>query len=34
MREEFFDVVKAQPMFGFEERVTIAVLDKLQIILY
>ena len=34
MREEFYDVVKAQPMFGYEERVTNAVLDKLQIILY
>ena len=34
MREEFHKVVKAQPMFGFEERVTAAVLDKLQIYLF
>ena len=31
IRHEFYSVVKRQPMFGFDERVTAAVLDKLSL---
>ena len=34
IKHEFYTVVKRQPMFGFDERITAAVLEKLSLNLY
>lgn len=34
IKHEFYDVVKRQSVFGFDERVTAAILDKLSLHLY